>query len=129
MALPAFAQDPAEDPQRVNEVIAAEVRAVMGRRRVNQTQLARRLDMSQAALSRRLGGETPFDVVELTRIAIVLNTTMHELIPESVTGRYPQYAQVRAALDLLHYDGPDQLTIDDAPRYDAPTRRLLVPVG
>lgn len=45
------------------------------------------------------------------------------------TGRYPVYGQVRAALDLVHYVGPDQLTIDDAPRYDRPVKPVLVTVG
>lgn len=45
-----------------------------------------------------------------------------------LTDRYPDYAQVRGALDLVHFDGPDQMTLDDAPRYDMPRERCLAPV-
>lgn len=60
--------------------VAAEVRALMGRHRVNQKQLAQALECSQAAVSRRLSGDVAFDVDELTRIAGLFETTLVELV-------------------------------------------------
>ena len=51
------------------EAVAEEVRALMGRRRVSGTRLAKALGMSQSALSRRLNGEHPFDIDELFAVA------------------------------------------------------------
>src|SRR5688572_6346867 len=56
-------------PTAHREVVAAEVRAWMGRRRATQTDLAKALDKSQAYISRRLSGEVPFDIDDLYRLA------------------------------------------------------------
>lgn len=61
---------PESDYERqINEAVAEEVRAAMARKRINQTQLGRILGIGQSAISRRLSGEVPFDVVELHRVA------------------------------------------------------------
>jgi hypothetical protein len=52
--------------------VAAEVRAEMARQRVSQQTLAGAVGISQAAISRRITGEVPFDVTELARVAEVL---------------------------------------------------------
>ena len=51
------------------ERVAAEVRAEMARQHASQTALATILNTSQAAVSRRLRGQVPFDVTELETIA------------------------------------------------------------
>jgi transcriptional regulator with XRE-family HTH domain len=51
------------------EAVAEEIRALMGRRRVSQTRLAKVLGMSQPSLSNRLTGGQPFDVDELFTLA------------------------------------------------------------
>lgn len=53
-------------------IVAAEVRAAMGRAGVNQTQLAKRINMSPSALSQRLTADRPFTTDHLFEIAEVL---------------------------------------------------------
>lgn len=120
-----------DDAAFVRAAVAEEVRSALARKKVSGAELARRLHKSEAWVSRRtsLVPELTFDLVELSAVASVLGVAVKELIPDSVTGRYPQYAQVRAALDLVHYVGPDQMTLEDAPRYDQPAKPCLVPVG
>lgn len=70
------------DTRSVNrEAVAEEVRSLMGRRRVNQTRLAKALNMSQSALSRRLNGEQPFDTDDLFRIAEHFDVEVTRLFP------------------------------------------------
>lgn len=60
-------------------VIGANVRAEMARRGISQTALASRLKVSQSAVSKRLRGETPFDVNELAKVARALGVSMDSL--------------------------------------------------
>jgi transcriptional regulator with XRE-family HTH domain len=62
--------------------VAATVRAEMARRRVRQTALAKHLDLSQAAVSRRLNGETEFAVGELLAVADLLGVSAASLLAE-----------------------------------------------
>ena len=57
------------------------VRAEMARRGVTQTTLARKIGLSQAAVSARIKGKTPFDINELCLIASVLNVPLTALLP------------------------------------------------
>lgn len=68
-------------PQRpdVADVVGGEIRAWMGRRRVNQSQLAQALGMTQSAVSKRLNGHIAFDIKELDRIAEFLGIEVAEL--------------------------------------------------
>lgn len=58
----------------------ANVRGEMARRGVTQAQLAKVLGLSQAAVSARLRGETPFDINELARIAGFLDVPVERLL-------------------------------------------------
>jgi transcriptional regulator with XRE-family HTH domain len=60
--------------------VASTIRAELARRRIPQTLVAERLNLSQATVSRRLTGEYPFDVDELEVIAELLGMTPSELI-------------------------------------------------
>lgn len=62
--------------------VALEVKAQMVRQEVNQQQLAESLGLSQAAVSRRLTGEVPFDVNELVAVAAALGITVADLMVE-----------------------------------------------
>jgi transcriptional regulator with XRE-family HTH domain len=62
------------------EAVAAEVRAWMGRRRVSQTALAKQLGISQAAISRRLNSEVPFDLDELFAMADYFGVAPSDLL-------------------------------------------------
>lgn len=60
--------------------VGDEVRAAMARRRVSQAALGKHLELSQAAVSRRLLGEIPFDISELTAIASFLGVPLETLV-------------------------------------------------
>ena len=64
------------------EAVAAEIRALLGRRRIRQSQLARGVGMSTTALSRRLAGVHPFDIDELQRIASYLGVPVTALVED-----------------------------------------------
>ena len=64
--------------------MAAEIRAWMGRRRATQSDLAKVLGKSQAYVSRRLSGEVPFDVDDLSRLADFFETTLRDLLDPAV---------------------------------------------
>jgi transcriptional regulator with XRE-family HTH domain len=56
------------------QIIAAEVRAAMGRAGVNQSELSELVPMSRAALSERLNGKRAFSTDHLFLIAEALGT-------------------------------------------------------
>lgn len=57
----------------------ANVRGEMARRGVTQASLSIAIGLSQPAISKRLRGETPFDINELARIAVFLNVPLARL--------------------------------------------------
>lgn len=61
-------------------VTGANVRAEMARCGVTQTTLARKIGLSQAAVSSRIKGRTPFDINELVKIAAVLDVPLDALL-------------------------------------------------
>lgn len=61
---------------------ADNVRAEMARQRLPQIALAKHLGLSQAAVSRRLNGQTPFDVNELVAVAALLDVPAAALLGE-----------------------------------------------
>lgn len=63
---------------------AANVRAEMARRGIRQTLLAEHLGLSQAAVSRRVNGQTPFDVDELIKVAALLGVPAAALLGDDV---------------------------------------------
>jgi transcriptional regulator with XRE-family HTH domain len=64
------------------DVTASNLRGEMARQRRRQTDLAAVLHISQAAVSRRLSGETPLNVDELVAVAEWLDVTVGFLISE-----------------------------------------------
>lgn len=56
----------------LTEIVAAEIRAWIGRRGIRQSQLARELGVSEQWISVRLRGVQPIGVDDLERIADVL---------------------------------------------------------
>ncbi len=60
--------------------VASEVRAELARQRRPQRAVAEALGISQAAASRRLRGELPFDVAELATLATVLGVDMAQFL-------------------------------------------------
>jgi transcriptional regulator with XRE-family HTH domain len=70
-----------ERPATLSALVAAEVRAWMGRLGVRQSELARRMGESDQWLSMRLRGRTPLDINEMQRIAQALGVSVHDLLP------------------------------------------------
>lgn len=62
--------------------VAANVRAEMAFANISGRQLAEKLRVSQPALSRRLRGETAFDVTELAAIATALDVPLSVLVAD-----------------------------------------------
>ena len=58
-----------QNPVSASAAVAAEVRGIMAKRGVTQTQLAEALDLSQPAIARRLAGRVPLDITELHTLA------------------------------------------------------------
>jgi transcriptional regulator with XRE-family HTH domain len=68
---------------RLRELVAEEVRALLGRRRLNGAKLAQAIDRSEMYVSRRLRGETAFDLDDLEKIADVLSVPVAQLLPSA----------------------------------------------
>lgn len=62
--------------------IAANIRAELARGNHQQKKIAGLLDVSRMAIHRRLTGQTPFRVDELSKIANFLGVSVSELIGE-----------------------------------------------
>lgn len=69
---------PGED---LSDLVAEEIRALMGRRRISGAELARRLGVSQMWVSYRLNGKQAIDLNDLARIARVLRVEPSDLLP------------------------------------------------
>lgn len=65
-----------------SQQVAAEIRAVLARNQTSGKQLAGHLGISQFAVSRRLRGETPFSVDELSATADFLGIPLATLVSE-----------------------------------------------
>lgn len=71
----------------MREHVAEEVRALLGRQKISGSELARRLGFTQRYMSRRLTGETPFDIDDLEKVAKMLNVEVADLLPRRNEGR------------------------------------------
>jgi len=65
---------------RLRARTAEEIRVLLARRRMSAAELARRTGMRQQALSRRMTGETAWDVDDLEVIAAALGVTVFDLL-------------------------------------------------
>lgn len=71
----------------LRERTAEEIRALLARRKMSATQLARHMGISQAYIWRRLSGETAFDLDDLEKIAVILDVEVTNLLPVPTPGR------------------------------------------
>jgi transcriptional regulator with XRE-family HTH domain len=62
------------------EVIAAEIRGLLGKRRMSQAGLAEQIGMSRASLSARLNGSQAFTVEQLEQAAAALDVDVIDLL-------------------------------------------------
>lgn len=65
----------------LSELVAEEIRALMGRRRMTQAQLARGISKTEMWVSLRLRARQPIDMEDLALIAGALGVGVHELLP------------------------------------------------
>lgn len=70
------------DTDTYTQRVADTVRAEMARRRVGHQRLAVALGVSRGSVHRRLSGQLPFDVAELSVIADLLGIPVADLISE-----------------------------------------------
>lgn len=72
-----------------NDAAIANVGAEMGRRRVTQKRLAQMLGMSQAAVSDRQRGHTPWSLAELDQVADLFGVTVADLLTDTNVSPFP----------------------------------------
>jgi transcriptional regulator with XRE-family HTH domain len=96
---------------------AEEIRALMGRRDINKTELARRLGVSDMWVGRRLRGKLPIDIDDLQRIAVVLGVVAGDLLPKEARSTTHEYS---AAIDPLA--ARVIRTVGETPLTASPTR-------
>lgn len=65
--------------------VGAEVRGLLAKHRISQAAAGTRLGLSQAAMSRRLTGEIPFNVDELSALADLLGVPASTLLDAAPT--------------------------------------------
>ena len=63
--------------------VGANVRAEMARRKVPQREVADLLNLPQASVSKRLAGEVPWRITELTKVADFLDVPVAVLLGEA----------------------------------------------
>lgn len=74
------------DNENPRSAVIAEVRAEMGRQRVNASALGRIIVPNQQYWSRRLTGHTAFDIDDLAALSRVLQVPMSRFVPAIVVG-------------------------------------------
>jgi transcriptional regulator with XRE-family HTH domain len=73
----------------LNERVAEEIRALLARRRLTATDLARLTGMTQRSIARRVSGEKVIDIDDLARIAAALDCQIADLLPTDLADRQP----------------------------------------
>lgn len=71
---------------RLREHVAEELRVLLARRKMSGAELARRTGIKQSTMSRRMTGETAFDMDDLEVIASVLDIQVSDLFPSRDRG-------------------------------------------
>lgn len=69
------------DTTTLSERVAEEILAMLARRRMNKSELARKLDVSHTWVTNRLTGRQPIDLNDLERIAKALTVPVQSLLP------------------------------------------------
>jgi transcriptional regulator with XRE-family HTH domain len=68
---------------RLREHVAEEIRVLLARKRMSGIELGRRIGMKQSTISRRLTGETAFDMDDIEAIADALGVDVSDLMPKT----------------------------------------------
>jgi len=72
-----------------DQAVAAEVRAMKGRRNVTSKAIAERIGLTEMALSRRMNGTTPFSIGELQLLVRLFKCDLDELLPHLDSNQKP----------------------------------------
>ncbi len=72
---------------RLSDAVAKEVRVLLVRRDMKQSELAAKMGVSEMWLSRRLRGSQPLDLNDTQLIADTLNVEVSDLLPRTDQGR------------------------------------------
>jgi len=112
---------------RLSERVTEEVRAVLARRRVSATELARRMGVTQSYLARRMTGVQPLDLNDLDKIALALEIEAIDLLRAALTAptltfRDPSMARVVDHLRHRHGAPSGGRPSNRADRNGSPTR-------
>lgn len=75
-----MSENPAAPTGRLRERTAEEIRVILARKRWSAAELARRTGLKQPYVSRRMTGETAFDLDDLEVIARELGVSVTELL-------------------------------------------------
>ena len=87
-----------------------EIFALMGRRRINKAELARRLGKSEVWVGRRLNGKLPLAIDDLQHIAVVLGVSASDLLPLKSDSVYKPADELNTILDPFA-DGIEQRVV------------------
>lgn len=71
----------------LSQAVAKEVRVLLIRKDMKQSELATRMGVGEMWLSRRLRGANPIDLDDLARIADALDVHVSDLLPRADEGR------------------------------------------
>lgn len=111
----------------LHQLVAAEVRAAMGRTRLSGVGLAKQMGTSRAFVGRRLSDETSFDLNDLEAVSLVLDVSLEELIVPALR----ELDRRRQAAPDTHINGSCSNSAGqtgrlrpDLPRRDAPILTL-----
>lgn len=103
----AMSENATASARSLREQTSEEIRALMGRRNINASELARRIGATQPYISRRLGGHIAFDLDDLEKISRVLQVEVAELLPRPAHGRtIATGGQDRPKGDTAYYPTP-----------------------
>jgi transcriptional regulator with XRE-family HTH domain len=86
-----------DDKRSLSDRVAEELRAVLARRQISASELARRTGLRQPYLSRRMTGAVPFNLDDLELIAPVLRIEVADLLGDD-SGPDAKKRRVLAAL-------------------------------
>lgn len=91
----------------LNNQVAGEIRAWMGRREMTQADVARALDENEMWVMRRIRGRQAMTIEDLQRIAAVLRVSVLDLFPPNTTNaRLPQLNPTAPADRLIGRTSP-----------------------
>jgi|SRR6266581_3716264 len=96
----------------LSDVVSEEIRALLGRRRMSQAELARILRVSPSWVSLRLSGKQTIDLNDLADIAGGLDVPVADLLPVSAL------AERRRRMPITAY-GPARVIARDRPQTPA----------